>query len=98
MFFAGTFAQESPPSTLVCMIPNQTEDPRLTTPRQEDKLQEPRDTCPDSLESVARAELNSTAGRVLTDGEWGQARARLLQFVELLHGWHRAEAHGAESW
>ena len=48
------------------MIPNQTEDPRLTTPRQEHKLQDPRDTCPESLESVARAELNSTAGRMLT--------------------------------
>ena len=41
------------------------------------------------LEGVARAKLESDAGRCLTDAEWVRARSRLLQFAMILYGWDR---------
>jgi hypothetical protein len=40
-------------------------------------------------EEAARAALEECAGRTLSDLEWERARARLLDFVSILHAWQR---------
>jgi len=45
------------------------------------------DTSSQALENAARGAFESRAGRKLTDAEWGQQRARLLEFVTILLGW-----------
>ena len=42
-------------------------------------------------QAAARGELNSHAGRPLTDAEWAQMRARLLEFVTILRTWERQD-------
>src|SRR5688572_6628885 len=42
-----------------------------------------------SREEVARAALDSRAGRTLTDEEWVVGKARMLEFVGLLRDWDR---------
>lgn len=38
---------------------------------------------------AARAALELHVGRSLTDAEWADARARLVEFVSILRGWER---------
>jgi hypothetical protein len=40
-------------------------------------------------ESNARAAMEVPVGGVLTDPDWGRARARPLEFVSILRAWHR---------
>ncbi len=47
------------------------------------------DRNPERLEDQARTALNMLAGRTLTDVEWTQGRARLLEFVKMLYAWDR---------
>ena len=41
------------------------------------------------METAARAALELRAGRALTDTEWAQMRARLLEFAGILPSWDR---------
>ena len=41
------------------------------------------------IEKVARASIESRTDRSLTDLEWAQARARLLEFVTILRAWEQ---------
>src|SRR5260370_31343378 len=45
--------------------------------------------CRTQNELAARAALAARAGHTLTDAEWGAARARLLEFVDILRAWDR---------
>ena len=47
-----------------------------------------------SAENAARAALESRAGRTLTDMEWAQARARLLEFATILRSWDQKAKSG----
>ena len=47
-------------------------------------------------EFVARAALERASGK-LSDVEWEQARARLLEFASILRGWRRPELATCES-
>lgn len=40
-------------------------------------------------EVAARAALELRVGRSLTDAEWADARARLVEFVNILRAWER---------
>ena len=44
------------------------------------------------LEATARAALELRAGLALTDAEWAAVRARLVEFVGILHTWERTTA------
>ena len=48
-----------------------------------------------ALEDAARAALDSSAGRTLTDAEWAQQRSRLLKFVTILRGWDQKAGNTA---
>jgi len=41
------------------------------------------------LERAARSEVESRAGRTLTDAEWATMRARLIDFAAVLRTWQR---------
>lgn len=45
------------------------------------------DTSSEAPEDAARAALESSAGRALTDGEWAQQRSRFLRLATILRGW-----------
>jgi hypothetical protein len=45
------------------------------------------DTPSTGLEKAARSALDIRAGRALTDGEWAQTRARLLEFAIVVRSW-----------
>lgn len=53
------------------------------------------DTSSQALEDTARAALDSSAGRTLTDAEWAQRRSRLLEFVTILRGWDQKAGNTA---
>jgi len=40
-------------------------------------------------EQAARAVIEQSCGRQLTDGEWAQQRRRLIEFVQTLARWDR---------
>jgi hypothetical protein len=46
-------------------------------------------TNPLQLEAAAREELNSRAGRRLSDEEWAATRRGLIAFIRILRGWDR---------
>jgi hypothetical protein len=50
---------------------------------------------PNALEDIARAEMESVYGRVLSDTEWQRTGTSLRAFAELLRGWElvRRNAH-----
>jgi hypothetical protein len=41
--------------------------------------------------TTARASLDELAGRSLDDEEWAQMGQRLVEFGNILNGWHRAK-------
>ena len=45
--------------------------------------------CRAQSEVAARAALELRVGHSLTDAEWADARARLLEFVSILRAWER---------
>jgi len=54
-------------------------------------------TVPTSLEVAARTALDKRPEHALTDAEWAQARARLLEFAIILGAWkQKANTPGFE--
>ena len=47
------------------------------------------DRCQRQNDAAARALVELRAGRSLTDAEWAAARARLLEFADILRVWER---------
>ena len=64
-------------------------EPMDSLPRHSRPGTEHIDTRQKSREEVARAALDSRAGRTLTDQEWVVTKARMLGFVGLLRTWDR---------
>jgi hypothetical protein len=50
------------------------------------RSQDPTAPCR-TLESAARAALDSKVGRSLTDAEWNHTRTKLVEFVTILRRW-----------
>ena len=50
---------------------------------------ERRDQNANLLENGARAAVEASRARPLTEGEWERERARLLEFVTILRDWDR---------
>jgi len=50
---------------------------------------------PSESENTARAAFEALVGRRVSDLEWGQARARLMEFASLLRTWERKLLNGA---
>ncbi len=50
---------------------------------------EHRDQNAKLLENAARAAVEASRARPLTEGEWERERARLLEFVTILRHWDR---------
>ena len=48
-----------------------------------------KDHAPSDAEQAARAVIEQSCGRPLSDGEWAQQRRRLLEFVLTLKRWDR---------
>ena len=48
-----------------------------------------RDHSPSGAEQPARAVIEQSCGRPLTDGEWARQRRRLLEFVLTLKRWEQ---------
>lgn len=44
------------------------------------------------MEAAARTAIELHAGRALTDAQWAAARARLLEFADILRDWDRKTA------
>lgn len=53
------------------------------------------DTSSQTLENAAHGALESRAGRTLTDAEWAQTRAKLLEFITILRGWDQKAGNTA---
>jgi hypothetical protein len=53
------------------------------------------DTFPKSREGAARAALDSSAGRSLSDADWADAKDRLLEFFTVLRGWEEKARTGS---
>ena len=47
--------------------------------------------CRAQNEVAARAALELRVGHSLTDADWADARARLVEFVSILRAWDRAK-------
>ena len=47
------------------------------------------DQRPRKIEAAARAAIETSARRTLTDAEWAIDRARILEFVSILRAWDR---------
>jgi hypothetical protein len=50
---------------------------------------DPGGGSPNQLEAAARAVIERRADRAFTDPEWATARARLLEFGDILRAWGR---------
>jgi hypothetical protein len=51
---------------------------------------EPDRLAGSSLEDAARASLSRCAGRAITDSEWAQTSAKLLEYVRILRIWNQS--------